>query len=107
MSDHSINTWGSNLSCRLSLRGHTFVPSSLLPSSPPQVTSLNDILADYNAFGGVSFHWILLSGSGHDRRPKGAVVDAYQSCLPRERAEHKQIKTFLNTGSVQRMLVLV
>ena len=52
---------------------------------------------DYEAFGGVSFHWRQLTSSGHNRRPNGSVVDAYTACLPKEDASHMQVKSFLNT----------
>ena len=46
-----------------------------------QVSSINDVLRQYEQYGGVSFHWRTIGSSGHDRRPHSPVVDAYISCL--------------------------
>jgi len=64
-----------------------------------QVDSINAILRDYEAYGGVSFHWIVLSSSGHDLRPEGAVVDAYTACLPKEDKQHMQVRVTPGRGS--------
>ncbi len=58
---------------------------------------MDSILRDYEAFGGVSFHWRVMGSSGHEARPAGPVVDAYTSCLPKKAEVNRQFKSFVNT----------
>ena len=64
----------------------TFVVCIFLTLYIHQASSINDVLRDYEPYGGVFFHWRTIGSSGHDRRPQGSVVDSYSSCLP---PEHK------------------
>ncbi|KAG2495430.1 hypothetical protein HYH03_006377 [Edaphochlamys debaryana] len=60
------------------------------------VTSVNDLLKDYEAFPGVSFYWVLLGSSGHVAR-QSPVVDAFTKCTPHSHKFNTQFKTFANT----------
>jgi len=68
-----------------------------------QVRGINELLKDYEQYGGLAFHWRMLSSSGHDRRPNGSVGSAYTKCFPESYKKSKylrQIKLFLNTKYV-------
>mmetsp|Transcript_34684 Transcript_34684/g.77116 ORF Transcript_34684/g.77116 Transcript_34684/m.77116 type:complete len:198 (-) Transcript_34684:169-762(-) len=80
---------------------HTFIGfidlDEFLVVADSKASSLDDVLREYEGYGGVSFHWRAITSSGHDKRPDGGVVDAYTSCLAPHHHVHRQIKTFVNT----------
>eukprot|EP00798_Chlamydomonas_sp_ICE-L_P025050 gene25050-10699_t len=94
--------------------GKSPTPCTLHPSSPhcrPQApttscrssktmgaTSINDVLKEFEDYGGVSFHWRIIGPSGHQNSPTTPVVDSYTDCLPRGFHFHRQIKSFINTN---------
>jgi hypothetical protein len=46
-----------------------------------QAHSINDVLRDYEPFGGVAFHWRVLGSSGHRVRPDAHVAQASASAV--------------------------
>jgi hypothetical protein len=44
--------------------------------------SINDLLADYEQYGGLSINWSVFGSSGHIKRPEGLVKDNYLWRMP-------------------------
>lgn len=86
---------------------HTFLGfidfDEFLVFMDPNVTSAEQLLRPYEAYGGVSFHWILAGPNNHTSRPAAGVVDSYTSCLRKDIINHRQFKTFVNTRHSPRM----
>ncbi len=59
---------------------------------PAKGSRIDAVLQDYEAYGGVSFHWRLIGSSGHDKRPKGPITAAYTSCVELNWKTHRQVR---------------
>ncbi|PNW77661.1 hypothetical protein CHLRE_10g446150v5 [Chlamydomonas reinhardtii] len=89
---HCMEQWGSR---------HTFIGfidlDEFLVLYDPGLSSVNDLLRDYEQFPGLSIYWVLLGSSGHVARPKAPVVESYTACTPHDHKFNTQFKTFVNT----------
>lgn len=56
---------------------------------------INELLKEYDSFGGLCLNWELHNASGHVDKPKESVMDAYKEYLPHPSAVNKHIKTIL------------
>lgn len=66
-------------------------------------TSINDLMFDYAAYGGLAVNWVVFGSSGHKIRPSGGVLINYQKCLPLQQAESNQVKVIANTAHLLTM----
>jgi len=61
--------------------------------------SINDLLADYEQYGGLSINWSVYGSSGHIKRPEGLVKDNYLWRMPYDIKDTCQdlVQTIANT----------
>ncbi|KAG1675990.1 hypothetical protein FOA52_014234 [Chlamydomonas sp. UWO 241] len=82
---------------------HTFVGfidiDEFLALHDPKARAINDVLREYEPFGGVAFHWRVLGSSGHRVRPDAPVAQTYTACLPPGHELNRQVKSFVNTAA--------
>ncbi|GAX84159.1 hypothetical protein CEUSTIGMA_g11582.t1 [Chlamydomonas eustigma] len=82
-------------------RSHTFMGfldiDEFIAVTDTEASGINDILCEYERYGGLSIYWRVLGSSGHDARPNSSVLDSYTSCLPHMRRKNRQVKSFVNT----------
>lgn len=68
----------------------------------PNISSMPQLLQDFESYGGLAVNWVQFGSSGHLYRPQGSTMGSYWKCIPRQHPENLHVKTIANTKYVQR-----
>lgn len=70
----------------------------------PNISSMPQLLQDYESYGALAVNWVQFGSSGHLYRPRGSTMASYWKCIPRQHPENLHVKTIANTKYVEAAL---
>lgn len=70
---------------------------------PVQLDSMNDVLRDYEPYGGLGINWHMFGSSGHQVRPPGLQIEAFIKRAEKGHPEHRAIKSVVRPEAVDRI----
>ena len=69
----------------------------------PNISSMPQLLRDYEDYGALAVNWIQFGSSGHVHRPQGGTLGNFWKCIPRHHPQNLHVKTIANTKYVLRV----
>lgn len=68
----------------------------------PNISSMPQLLKEFEGYGGLAINWVQFGSSGHVHRPHGSTLASYWKCIPKHHPENLHVKSIVNTKYVER-----
>ena len=68
----------------------------------PNISSMPQLLKEFEGYGGLAVNWVQFGSSGHVHRPHGGTLASYWKCIPKHHPENLHVKSIVNTKYVER-----
>lgn len=69
---------------------------------PKEKDTVQEVLKDYEQYGGFNVSWRIFGSSGHKARPKGLMIENYFTAIPKDHYENTHTKAIVQPARTMR-----
>lgn len=69
---------------------------------PQEKDTVQEVLQDYDSYGGFSVSWRIFGSNGHISKPDGLMIESYNSAMPKDHYESTHTKAIVQPAKTAR-----